>query len=331
MAKPAVRNRLRDDRDEERAGSPAAHHHDLVPDPVSRAIVREAASPEAMTSSLAAVDDATKARALEELQRTYGNRYVQQIVAGLAARSAGGAAAGITTDLARPAIHTEVSASGTGFALAGIQREGEEPSDEDPGVEPLDTPVAAAAGATEQIGPETSSTYDVAGTTLADVAAALEARPEAGHVEWAPKLDFTTADGVIDSVRITADITLEMPAWTPPTTMLPKARAEWTRWYGALLAHESGHIKLVHDLFDGLAAKLIGKTKKKGQSLFDAARATLASDSATYDKTTDHGRKAGTIMDIGIEQKEIEDKDKKEREKEKAGEKKPASEVVPGA
>ena len=48
--------------------------------------------------------------------------------------------------------------------------------------------------------------------------------------------------------------------------MLPKAKAEWERSYQALLAHERGHEKLVHDYFDGLANKILGKTRAAGQA-----------------------------------------------------------------
>ena len=41
------------------------------------------------------------------------------------------------------------------------------------------------------------------------------------------------------------------PSWTPPATMLPKAKAEWTRWYAALDAHEQGHVTKVHGVYEG--------------------------------------------------------------------------------
>jgi predicted secreted Zn-dependent protease len=124
-------------------------------------------------------------------------------------------------------------------------------------------------------------------------------------------MKLAAPQGVITTVHITADITLEMPAWTPPTTMLPKAKAEWRRAYAALLAHENGHIKLVHDVFDGLAAKLLGKTSAVGKAMFATAKAKLATDSKAYDKKTANGQNTGTIIDVGIEQQEIDEAAKK--------------------
>ena len=46
----------------------------------------------------------------------------------------------------------------------------------------------------------------------------------------APRLSGR-AGSKMTSVKITAWINVEMPAWTPPPSMLPKAKAEWNRWY----------------------------------------------------------------------------------------------------
>jgi len=121
-----------------------------------------------------------------------------------------------------------------------------------------------------------------------------------------------------DTVSVNVDISLEMPSWTPPSTMLPKARAEWTRWFAALAAHEQGHIKLVHDVHDGISKKILGKAPKAGETLFNTAKASLATKSTTYDTTTDHGLKTGTVLNVGIEQQELDEEKKKQEEAAKA-------------
>ena len=100
----------------------------------------------------------------------------------------------------------------------------------------LETTTAAGGGASETIGPPTPSSYAVQATSLADVLAAIGGRDEAGHVGW---VGDTHVRGEHRDRRSTprsvnVDISIEMPSWTPPATMLPKARAEWTRWYAAL-------------------------------------------------------------------------------------------------
>jgi hypothetical protein len=100
--------------------------------------------------------------------------------------------------------------------------------------------------------------------------------------------------------------------------MLPKARAEWTRWYAALRAHEQGHIDLVHQVFDGLAKRMLGTTVRAGQALFDGAKTALGSKSRAYDARTGHGTKQGTVMNVSIEQQELDEERRKREQAEKA-------------
>lgn len=171
--------------------------------------------------------------------------------------------------------------------------------------QPLDT--AAASSTTETVGPPAESSYAVTASTLDDVSSALEAMPEAAKVEWIPKKDYNFEGTKVTQVTVDVKITLEMPAWTPPATMGPKSKAEWTRFRAALRAHEDGHVKLVHDHFDGIAKKMLGKTPKQADTLFTNATAALDTASKAYDTTTDHGKKTGTIIDVSIEEKELEE------------------------
>jgi hypothetical protein len=197
------------------------------------------------------------------------------------------------------------------------------PADE---VAPLDA--RAQVNATESVGPVSESGYAVEASSLADVAAAIGGRSEAGHVGWGPAFGYHQTDGRIDSVTITVTIDLQMPSWSPPAAMLPKARAEWTRWYAALRAHEQGHIDLVHKVFDGLAARLLGKTVGVGQQLFENAKASLNAQSRAYDTRTGNGTRTGTIMDVSIEQQEIDEERRKREAAEKAKQRESAVPVV---
>lgn len=258
-----------------------------------------------LADTLLRLDVSTRARLLANLQRDRGNAFVDSVLSkalagqpGREAIAGGGSGAGI----------------GRGETLT-LERE---VGDEEPVEEPIpqdqtDIPV----GSTESIGPETSSSYAVAAVSLGDLANQISGRDEAGHCGWAETWNYTTMGGKINAVSVTVTINVEMPSWTPPPSMLPKAKAEWNRWYAALLAHEQGHVKLVHDKFDGLAARILGKTARAGGALFNAAKAELSAASRAYDGRTGHGMKTGTIIDVSIEDKEIDEKKRADEAKKK--------------
>jgi predicted secreted Zn-dependent protease len=260
-------------------------------------------SPAELSRELAAADGASRVRTLDDLQAGVGNAAIDGLL-GASGRVAGFGIGqgGVTTRT------TDVT----------VSREAGEPellgsTDE---VVPLDA--GAQTNVMESVGPVTESSYAIEASTLADVAAAIGGRSEAGHVGWGPALDFHQTDGRIDSVTISVSIDLQMPSWSPPSTMLPKARAEWDRWYSALRAHEQGHIDLVHKVFDGLAARLLGKTVAVGQQLFENAKVSLNAQSRAFDTRTGNGTKSGTIMNLSIEQQEIDEERKKREDAEKA-------------
>ncbi len=277
-------------------------------------LLREAGSdPGSIAERLRAVDHGTKGRALQQLQVARGNSFVQGVMRELAATKTRTTTVSVTRSAGRAAGET------------AIQREGEPPIDADNAEIPLDSAQPVPTAVTEVIGPPAPSSYAVSALSLADVAAQMSARDEAGHVGWSLDMNFTAPKGPVETVTLTAAITLEMPAWTPPATMLPKARAEWNRWYAALMAHEQGHIDLVHAKFDGLAAKMVGQSPTKANQMFAAARRSLTTASAAYDTKTNHGMNTGTIMNVTIEDAEIAEEKRKEDER-KAAEKKAAAE-----
>lgn len=327
---PRQRWTSRHDDDERRpAGRPAVQRG---VDSVDRLLHQAGDDPDRIGRQLAGADEATQTRAFERLNDAHGNAFLGHVVRSIAGSRA---SAG---DVHRRTTRIELTSSaGAGFGattgtsastvrqpgVGRVQREeGVVPVEEPPlpelpveGAQPLS---GGGAGATEVIGPPTPSSYAVTASSLADVAAQLSSRDEAGHVDWTLGLDFTQTDGKVDGVTVTAAISLEMPSWTPPASMLPKARAEWVRWYAALQAHEDGHVKLVHDHFDGLAAKLIGKTPDTANTMFATAKAKLKKASKAYDTTTNHGLKTGTVMDVSIEDKEIDEEKKKKAAEEEA-------------
>lgn len=249
---------------------------------------------EELLHGLSRMDVPSRARGAAALSRDAGNAALATLL-----RGGRGGTWGRRTRTTRVTI---ARGQGTDRSDASVQRdETVAPAEE----VPLDT--TPAPGATETIGPESLTTYAVAASSLADVTTAIAARPEAGRVGWATDLRYGASGRSVDAVEVTVTIDLEMPDWTPPPTMLPRARAEWDRWYAALLAHEQGHIDLVHEHFDGLAERLLGRSPRQVDRAFRAARTALTRASAAYDRRTSHGRRQGTVMDLAIEARELEE------------------------
>ena len=273
------------------------------PEGGDEAAARLGLSPAELTRELATADDASRVRTMGDMQAAAGNAALGGLLAGSGHATGFGMGRGA---LAAPTTRLTVSRDIDDAELAGT---GDEQV-------PLDT--GGTTNATENVGPAVESSYAVVASSLADVVAVIGGRAEAGHVGWSPTLDFHQTDGRIDSVTISVPIDLEMPSWSPPAAMLPRARAEWTRWYAALRAHEQGHIDLVHQLFDGLAGRILGTRVATGQRLFQNAKASLATRSRAYDARTGHGTRQGTILDVAIEQQELDEERRKREAAEKA-------------
>jgi hypothetical protein len=307
-----VKKRRRSSRDDEREiddAAPAVRLHPTggAPERIPEIAPEiESADSATLARHLGTADHATRTRVIRSLQRDRGNAFVQEVVRGIAAQQAvqgktqhGGSGAG----------------TGRGETLT-LERD----VDDDEG--PIEAPIALddadiPVGATESIGPETSSSYGVAAVSLNDFATQVSGRDEAGHADWKELWNYRTTGNRITSVIVTVAIDVEMPNWAPPPSMRPRARAEWDRWYAALLAHEQGHVKLVHDKFDGLASRILGKTVRAGGDTFNTAKAELRAASRAYDGRTAHGLRTGTIIDTSIEDREIADAKKEEDEKRK--------------
>ena len=158
-----------------------------------------------------------------------------------------------------------------------------------------------APAGTTTIGAPVRKSYAVTGTTLADAAAVIEAREEAGLTEWKPKLAFNKDDqGMVTSATVTVTLTVTMPNWPGATKLSKPAKAEWDRAYGALAKHEQGHVDLVNTHLSGLGASLVGKTEAEANAAFAEAVQKLQEASDKYDVDTDHGRNNGTDLDTSI-------------------------------
>lgn len=277
---------------------------------------------------LASADARTRAHTCHALQRDHGNAFVESVIGSLSTptpASNGGGTGGRVG-----------AGAGRGETLTLERETPDEAEPADAASDEAEQLADIPEGATEEVGPATSSSYSVAALSLSDVASQLSSRDEAGYCGWKEAWTYKTGStGRITAVKVKVKIDIEMPAWTPPPSMLPRAKAEWERSYQALLAHEQGHERLVHEHFDGLADRILGKTVRQGTALFEGAKASLSRASRAYDGKTGNGTKTGTIIDTTIERRELDEKKREEDEKrkkveaEKAGRKAEAEAPAP--
>jgi Bacterial protein of unknown function (DUF922) len=284
-----------------------------VADTLTEQLIAESrGDPETIAKRLAMADETSRSRALSLLQHDRGNAFVHSIVRGMVS------AGTLGSDTLRGGTG---AGSGRGETITLEREAAEEEAEPADATNEAEQLADIPEGATEEVGPTTNSSYPVSAVSLSDVASQLSSRDEAGYCGWKESWNYKTgATGRITAVKVTMKIDIEMPAWTPPPSMLPKAKAEWTRAYAALLAHEQGHEKLVHDHFDGLADRILGQTARQGRTLFEGAKAGLARASKAYDGRTGNGTRTGTIIDTTIEQRELDEKKKEEHEKRKKAE-----------
>ena len=214
-----------------------------------------------------------RAAILHAGQRAIGNKAIQRLV----------------NRMLQP--QAESPAPGVYRTVAKVQREEEEEKEESPGktvFEPID-----------------NQSYRIRAKTLSEAAAAMDAHDpeEWGKCKWDPQLetDFDTSTGAITKATVTVVIAITMPKWKGAKKLSEAAKAEWDRFYQALLDHENGHVDLVHEHLADLGESLIGKTTEEANAACAEAMTDLQTDSDEYDVDTDHGRNEGTIIDTSIE------------------------------
>jgi predicted secreted Zn-dependent protease len=141
-------------------------------------------------------------------------------------------------------------------------------------------------------------TYSIEGATLDDAAAEIQQRTEAGSTQWNPTMNVVVGDdGTVISATVDVSMTMTMPQWPGANKLNKVARAEWSRFVGALKKHEDGHVTLVREQLKGLGESLVGMSQDDANAAFQAALVNLQTASDAYDDGNDHGRNEGTIID----------------------------------
>lgn len=144
-----------------------------------------------------------------------------------------------------------------------------------------------------------NSTWQVSGTTLSEAIVDITSRDEAGETNWEPNYSVDLDnDGNVSGATVEITINVIMPEWPEAAKLSKKDKKKWKSFMKALKAHEAGHVKLAKAKLAGIAAKMKKKTETEAGEILDTAISELKEASDAYDDKNDHGRKAGTIIEV---------------------------------
>jgi predicted secreted Zn-dependent protease len=147
--------------------------------------------------------------------------------------------------------------------------------------------------------PTSWSYYQIAASSLADVVEILSPRDEWGHCSPEFNYEFASSrNGKPVGLRVTLDVSIELPRWVGYESAPAGERKEWTRVYGALKTHEQGHEKIARRGALVMHKKLLAAPTYKLERLFGRERERVQATSDAYDHATDHGRRQGTMVTI---------------------------------
>ena len=153
---------------------------------------------------------------------------------------------------------------------------------------------------TVTIHPAEWSDYDVHGHTLDEVARHIEQMTEAGQTHWHATYHVTRWGDAnnIAAAAVDVRVTVSMPHWAGRHGRPAAEVAEWERFLGALHAHEQGHIDLVQQYLQYADTLIEGCTEQTAAQQWQDNLNALQQASDDYDASNDHGRNAGTTIEL---------------------------------
>lgn len=149
-----------------------------------------------------------------------------------------------------------------------------------------------------QFGDTEFASQTVDGATLATVAQTIAGMTEAGKTEWYPSYVTSTTGDVVSDATVTVKTKVTLPQWSSYDSASQSDQTEWDRFCAALRAHEQGHLDLVTQQLSGVDQQMIGQSSADADRTFQSTLAALAAASDSYDVSNDHGRTAGTIINV---------------------------------
>ncbi|HXH22486.1 MAG TPA: DUF922 domain-containing protein [Dehalococcoidia bacterium] len=134
----------------------------------------------------------------------------------------------------------------------------------------------------------TRKTYPVAGKTLSEALAVIEAYQahtgEAGKTDFNPKLKYDLDDDRnLKSATVTVNLTVTMPSWPGASQLSQTAKAEWDRCWSELSAHEERHVAIAREKMKGVGESLVGQSESDANTAFADALTALKEASDAID------------------------------------------------
>ena len=146
----------------------------------------------------------------------------------------------------------------------------------------------------------TWKTYEVHGHTLEEVGHHIEQQAEAGQTHWVPRYHVMewNADNTLKRVEVEVWIEITMPHWAEYDSATPAEKAEWDRFVQALHDHENGHIEIVRQYTENADVMMEGLSEHEADQKWQQNLQALQQASDQYDAGNDHGRNAGTTIQV---------------------------------
>jgi hypothetical protein len=136
--------------------------------------------------------------------------------------------------------------------------------------------------------------YDVSGTTIDQVAAALQRiGTKWGHGGGTLKLDIPADFSTSHTVTVSARLGLQLPQWKQYEQARDPEKVAWNRMFRKLREHEDGHVEIAVAAAAKLAEDLIGQTTAQALKMLDAAVRSMKDSQKKLDDATDHGARPG--------------------------------------
>ena len=178
--------------------------------------------------------------------------------------------------------------------------------------------VAYATSGTPVMASEQKITYDVAGTTVAelwqDIARHGPTDPATGehyagdlrwNVHWNYRTSYDATECHVASVDVTIETTMTIPRWTNAREGSEPLQVAWDVFFSRLKLHEAGHkdnaIKAAQAIRDAIAGVAAAPTCEPVHArIEEVARAVLEHWNQVdrdYDASTRHGLTQGAVLE----------------------------------
>jgi predicted secreted Zn-dependent protease len=141
--------------------------------------------------------------------------------------------------------------------------------------------------------------YDVGGSTESEIRAQLSARSPGGYdayTKWYVRWNWPgqgTANCRLQDAKVSYEITVTFPRWTPPDQAAPELVTKWNGYLYALVLHENGHVNNVVSHYPAVVAAIKSSTCLSAEAAAQTVLQQMRAYDSHYDDATDHGRTQG--------------------------------------